>query len=90
MLFFVLADLGNIDSMYQFALDAYILLFQNSIKKSAEKVRVDNVADLPTLFGKALDPDFIPSEHKGKFTVMLVLVPLVQTHKAFTSEGVTV
>lgn len=32
-------------------------------------LHVDDVADLPTLFGKALDPDFIPSQHKGKFTV---------------------
>ncbi|CAD2220775.1 AAA+ lid domain/P-loop containing dynein motor region D4/Microtubule-binding stalk of dynein motor/ATP-binding dynein motor region/Dynein heavy chain region D6 P-loop domain/Dynein heavy chain AAA lid domain/Dynein heavy chain C-terminal domain containing protein, putative [Angomonas deanei] len=38
ILFFVLADLGAIDSMYQFALDSYILLFQNSIKRSAEKI----------------------------------------------------
>ncbi|CCW67502.1 unnamed protein product [Phytomonas sp. Hart1] len=38
ILFFVLADLGAIDSMYQFALDSYIELFQNSIRRSTEKI----------------------------------------------------
>lgn len=38
ILFFVLADLGAIDAMYQFALDSYIVLFQSSIKRSAEKI----------------------------------------------------
>ncbi|CCW65070.1 unnamed protein product [Phytomonas sp. EM1] len=38
ILFFVLADLGAIDSMYQFALDSYIELFQHSIRRSAEKI----------------------------------------------------
>ncbi|KAH9593471.1 Dynein heavy chain [Trypanosoma melophagium] len=38
ILFFVLADLGSIDAMYQFALDSYIILFQGSIKRSAEKI----------------------------------------------------
>nr|CAI5852585.1 unnamed protein product [Callosobruchus analis] len=34
ILFFVLNDMGRIDPMYQFSLDAYFLLFTNSIKKS--------------------------------------------------------
>ncbi|CAG9819075.1 unnamed protein product [Phaedon cochleariae] len=34
ILFFVLNDMGSIDPMYQFALDAYILLFNNSITRS--------------------------------------------------------
>ncbi|XP_057654894.1 dynein axonemal heavy chain 2 isoform X2 [Diorhabda carinulata] len=34
ILFFVLNDMGQIDPMYQFALDAYILLFINSINRS--------------------------------------------------------
>ncbi|KPA83847.1 putative dynein heavy chain [Leptomonas pyrrhocoris] len=38
ILFFVLADLGAIDSMYQFALDSYIQLFQTSIRRSSEKI----------------------------------------------------
>lgn len=38
ILFFVLADLGAIDAMYQFALDSYIILFQSSIKRSSEKI----------------------------------------------------
>ncbi|TPP51272.1 Dynein heavy chain and region D6 of dynein motor family protein [Leishmania donovani] len=38
LLFFVLADLGAIDSMYQFALDSYIQLFQTSIRRSSEKI----------------------------------------------------
>ncbi|KPI85651.1 putative dynein heavy chain [Leptomonas seymouri] len=38
ILFFVLADLGAIDSMYQFALESYIQLFQTSIRRSSEKI----------------------------------------------------
>ncbi|RNF10287.1 1-beta dynein [Trypanosoma rangeli] len=38
ILYFVLADLASIDAMYQFALDSYIILFQGSIKRSAEKI----------------------------------------------------
>ncbi|KAG5504844.1 hypothetical protein GH5_05475 [Leishmania sp. Ghana 2012 LV757] len=38
LLFFVLADLGAIDTMYQFALDSYIQLFQTSIRRSSEKI----------------------------------------------------
>eukprot|EP00929_Paragymnodinium_shiwhaense_P077086 TRINITY_DN3967_c0_g4_i1.p1 TRINITY_DN3967_c0_g4~~TRINITY_DN3967_c0_g4_i1.p1 ORF type:complete len:2593 (+),score=910.05 TRINITY_DN3967_c0_g4_i1:931-7779(+) len=37
VLFFVLNDLVQIDPMYQFALDAYVTLFIQSIEKSAEK-----------------------------------------------------
>ncbi|XP_060528447.1 dynein axonemal heavy chain 2 isoform X3 [Cylas formicarius] len=36
ILFFVLNDMGNIDPMYQFALDAYIFLFVKSITKSTK------------------------------------------------------
>lgn len=36
ILFFVLNDMGRIDPMYQFALDAYIFLFIQSIEKSAK------------------------------------------------------
>ncbi|RHW71056.1 dynein heavy chain [Trypanosoma brucei equiperdum] len=38
ILFFALADLGSIDAMYQFALDSYIVLFQGSIQRSAQKI----------------------------------------------------
>lgn len=38
ILFFTLADLGAIDNMYQFALESYTVLFQNSIRRSAEKL----------------------------------------------------
>merc|ERR1711881_720903 len=31
VLYFVLCDLARMDTMYQFSLDAYVLLFQNSI-----------------------------------------------------------
>lgn len=34
LLFFVLNDLNQIDPMYQFSLNAYMDLFENSIKKS--------------------------------------------------------
>merc|ERR1719506_1233615 len=37
VLFFVLNDLVSIDPMYQFALDAYTVLFIQSIEKSADK-----------------------------------------------------
>ncbi|XP_050531221.1 dynein axonemal heavy chain 2 isoform X2 [Daktulosphaira vitifoliae] len=33
-LFFILNDLNQIDPMYQFSLDSYVTLFENSIKKS--------------------------------------------------------
>eukprot|EP01059_Diplonema_ambulator_P010461 TRINITY_DN204_c1_g2_i3.p1 TRINITY_DN204_c1_g2~~TRINITY_DN204_c1_g2_i3.p1 ORF type:complete len:3050 (+),score=1214.76 TRINITY_DN204_c1_g2_i3:4746-13895(+) len=36
ILYFVLCDLCFIDNMYQFALDAYVVLFEKSIKGSAE------------------------------------------------------
>ncbi|CUG06458.1 dynein heavy chain, putative [Bodo saltans] len=45
ILFFVLADLGAIDTMYQFALDSYIILFQSSIKRSAEKLGVSSLEE---------------------------------------------
>lgn len=45
ILFFVLADLGAIDNMYQFALDSYIHLFQISIKRSAEKIVSHNMEE---------------------------------------------
>ncbi|CAG9772859.1 unnamed protein product [Ceutorhynchus assimilis] len=38
ILFFVLNDMGKIDPMYQFALDAYIFLFDKSISKSPKMV----------------------------------------------------
>ncbi|KAG5894356.1 hypothetical protein JTB14_031917 [Gonioctena quinquepunctata] len=38
ILFFVLNDMGQIDPMYQFALDAYIVLFINSIIKSPKSL----------------------------------------------------
>ena len=38
LLFFVLADFGGIDTMYQFSLDSYIHLFENSIQRSADKL----------------------------------------------------
>jgi len=41
ILFFVLADMGAIDNMYQFSLESYILLFRNSIKWSRERLRAD-------------------------------------------------
>lgn len=34
ILFFVLNDLNQIDPMYQFSLDSYMALFENSIRKS--------------------------------------------------------
>merc|ERR1740121_2443142 len=37
VLFFVLNDLVAIDPMYQFALEAYVQLYSQSIEKSAEK-----------------------------------------------------
>ncbi|XQJ27193.1 dynein heavy chain, putative [Leishmania guyanensis] len=45
LLFFVLADLGAIDSMYQFALDSYIQLFQTSIRRSSEKIVSHEMAE---------------------------------------------
>ncbi|XP_048588102.1 dynein axonemal heavy chain 2 isoform X2 [Nematostella vectensis] len=42
ILFFVLNDMGRIDPMYQFSLDAYIDLFNNSIEKSQRSPNLDN------------------------------------------------
>lgn len=42
ILFFILNDLGRIDPMYQFALDAYIDLFTLSIEKSPRSGKLDD------------------------------------------------
>ncbi|CAF0978027.1 unnamed protein product [Adineta ricciae] len=42
ILFFVLNDLGKIDPMYQFSLDAYIDLFNISIKKSQKSNKLED------------------------------------------------
>ena len=41
ILFFVLNDMGRIDPMYQFSLDAYIDLFNQSIEKSQKSPQLD-------------------------------------------------
>ncbi len=41
ILFFVLNDMGRIDPMYQFALDAYIELFMLSIDKSQRSAKLE-------------------------------------------------
>lgn len=41
ILFFVLNDMGRIDPMYQFSLDAYIELFNLSIDKSQRSSKLD-------------------------------------------------
>lgn len=47
ILFFVLMDMSNIDPMYQFSLDAYTLLFTQSIKKSTKNADVaDRILNL--------------------------------------------
>ncbi|XP_055012614.1 dynein axonemal heavy chain 2 [Boleophthalmus pectinirostris] len=52
ILFFILNDLGHIDPMYQFALDAYISLFNISIEKSKRsrklEERIANLNDYHT------------------------------------------
>ncbi|CAI8007748.1 Dynein heavy chain 2, axonemal [Geodia barretti] len=42
ILFFVMNDMGRIDPMYQFSLDAYIELFSNSIDKSLKHPRLED------------------------------------------------
>lgn len=42
MLFFVLNDMGCIDPMYQFSLDAYISLFILSIDKSHRSNKLED------------------------------------------------
>lgn len=47
ILFFVLNDMGMIDPMYQFSLDAYIDLFKLSIDKSQRSQKLeDRIANL--------------------------------------------
>ena len=41
ILFFVLNDMGRIDPMYQFSLDSFIDLFNNSIDKSQKSSKLD-------------------------------------------------
>lgn len=41
VLFFVLMDMGRIDPMYQFSLDAYVELFTLSIARSPRGARLD-------------------------------------------------
>lgn len=41
ILFFVLNELNQIDPMYQFSLDSYMDLFQNSIRKSEKSDQLD-------------------------------------------------
>ena len=52
ILFFVLNDMGKIDPMYQFSLDAYIDLFNNWIEKSQRgpnlEIRIQNLNDYHT------------------------------------------
>lgn len=52
ILFFVLNDMGRIDPMYQFSLDAYISLFNLSIEKSDRnpklEERITNLNDYHT------------------------------------------
>ncbi|CAJ1086733.1 dynein heavy chain 2%2C axonemal-like [Xyrichtys novacula] len=52
ILFFILNDMGHIDPMYQFSLDAYINLFNLSIEKSkwsnTLKERINNLNDYHT------------------------------------------
>lgn len=52
ILFFVLFDLGQIDPMYQFSMDSYLLLFTLSIQKSPKaqelEQRIQNLNDYHT------------------------------------------
>lgn len=52
VLFFILNDMGRIDPMYQFSLDAYINLFSLSMEKSkrSQKLeeRITNLSDYHT------------------------------------------
>ena len=52
ILFFVLNDLGKVDPMYQFSLDAYISLFNLSLEKSQKssklEERIDRLNDFHT------------------------------------------
>ena len=42
ILFFVMNDMGRIDPMYQFSLDAYIGLFSKSIEKSLKHPKLED------------------------------------------------
>ena len=44
-MFFVLNDLGKVDPMYQFSLDAYISLFNLSIEKSQRSSKLEERID---------------------------------------------
>jgi len=54
ILYFLLADLARVDPMYQFSLDAYVALFNQSLEKSARsddlQERLKNLNDYHTFF----------------------------------------
>ena len=54
ILYFLLSDLARVDPMYQFSLDAYVLLFNQSLEKSARsedlQERIRNLNEYHTYF----------------------------------------
>ena len=59
LLYFVLNDLGGVDSMYQFSLESYIQLFEQSITQSRQKFQKDS-------YSMALDDDDSDKEQQVK------------------------
>eukprot|EP01138_Halocafeteria_seosinensis_P001392 gb/GECG01001428.1/.p1 GENE.gb/GECG01001428.1/~~gb/GECG01001428.1/.p1 ORF type:complete len:4689 (+),score=693.48 gb/GECG01001428.1/:1-14067(+) len=59
LLYFVLNDLGGVDSMYQFSLDSYVQLFEQSIAQSRKKFEKEN-------YSMSFEPEEENSEEQVK------------------------
>jgi len=82
ILFFVLNDMGKIDPMYQFSLDAYIDLFKMSIDKSQKSAKLEerimNLNDYHTysVYRYMVDDLSSTLQYFSKFEVRLLICNL--------------
>ncbi|PWV12257.1 putative dynein heavy chain [Trypanosoma cruzi] len=87
ILYFVLADLGSIDAMYQFALDSYIILFQGSIKRSAEKISIQSLEERVVTLNDWHTSAVYTSTCRGLFEKHKLLFAFHMTMRILQSEG---
>ncbi|XP_030749874.1 dynein heavy chain 2, axonemal [Sitophilus oryzae] len=90
ILFFVLNDMGNIDPMYQFALDAYIFLFLKSIAKSPKAAilqeRINSLNDFHTFAVYKYTCRALFEKHKLLFSFHMCIKILSAQGKIVTTE----
>lgn len=84
ILFFVLMDMSKIDPMYEFSLQAYILLFTQSIEKSPKNLivseRIKNINDYHTY-------STYKNTCRGLFEVHKLLFSIHMTAKILSNAG---